>query len=155
MKETIGTASSTPMRLRPQPHWNTITKTPYAEPIDNKFSNAALIGTKIDLKTNISKIKLRAMTPVIKMGRRLCTRSETSAKEAVAPPTCALLSLLRVDANISPLLRYSNSPVRGSCGAVVGNTRIVAASPTWLRSGGCTKATPASFCRATAKDLSS
>ena len=38
MNDTIGTVDSKPMRLAAQPHWKTMTSTPYAAPTLSRFS---------------------------------------------------------------------------------------------------------------------
>lgn len=52
--DAMGTASSRPISVRPQPHWNTATTTPYAAPIDNRFNRAALRGTRMERNTIIN-----------------------------------------------------------------------------------------------------
>ena len=38
MNDTIGTVDSSPIRPAPQPHWKTMTRTPYAAPMLSRFS---------------------------------------------------------------------------------------------------------------------
>ena len=54
MKETIGTVDSRPIRSAPQPHWKTMTSTPYAAPMLSRFSTAAFSGTSTERKTSVS-----------------------------------------------------------------------------------------------------
>ena len=54
MNETIGTVDSRPISPPAQPHWNTITITPYDAPMLSRLSSTALSGTSTDRKTSIS-----------------------------------------------------------------------------------------------------
>ncbi len=54
MNEMIGTVDSNPIRLAAQPHWNTITRTPYAAATLSRFSSAALSGTRSERNSTIS-----------------------------------------------------------------------------------------------------
>ena len=51
---STGASRPTPMRLAPQPHWNTATTTPYAAPIDSRFMITAFSGTSRLRNTTIS-----------------------------------------------------------------------------------------------------
>ena len=42
MIEVIGVGPSSPIRLLPQPHWKTATRTPYAAPIESRFIDGGL-----------------------------------------------------------------------------------------------------------------
>ena len=83
MKETIGTVDSRPMRPAAQPHWNTMTITPYAAPMLSRLSTTALSGTSTDRKTSIRRTNDIASTAAINTGSRSLTRAPTSAKFAV------------------------------------------------------------------------
>ena len=54
MNDRIGTVDSRPIRSAPQPHWNTITRTPYAAPTLSRFMTAALSGTSSERNTTSS-----------------------------------------------------------------------------------------------------
>ncbi len=83
MKETIGTVDSSPMSPAAQPHWNTMTITPYAAPMLSRLRTTALSGTSTDRKTSIRRTKDIASTAAISTGSRSLTRAPTSAKFAV------------------------------------------------------------------------
>ena len=83
MKETIGTVDSSPMSPAAQPHWNTMTITPYAAPMLSRLRTTAFSGTSTDRKTSISRTNDIASTAAINTGSRSLTRAPTSAKFAV------------------------------------------------------------------------
>jgi len=87
MNDTIGTVVSSPIRLAPQPHWNTATSTPYAAPMLTRLSKAALSGTSTDRNNTISSRNDSPITAAMNQTRRSATRSAASPKVAVAPPT--------------------------------------------------------------------
>ena len=71
----IGTHGSigpgwTLVRSLNQPHWNSITSTPYAAPIDSRFMMTALSGTSSDRNTTISSRNDRMSTAPKKYGMR-------------------------------------------------------------------------------------
>ena len=75
MNEMIGTVDSNPIRLAAQPHWKTITSTPYAAATLSRFSTAALSGTRMERKATISSRNDIATTATRKIGSRSSTRS--------------------------------------------------------------------------------
>jgi hypothetical protein len=74
MNEMIGTVDSNPIRLAAQPHWKTITSTPYDAATLNRFSRAALRGTSTDRNSTISSRYDIATTATRKLGSRSSTR---------------------------------------------------------------------------------
>ena len=70
MKDRIGTVDSRPIRSAPQPHWKTITSTPYAAPTLSRFITAALSGTTTDRKTTSSSTTERVTTAAMNAGSR-------------------------------------------------------------------------------------
>ena len=54
MKDRIGTVESSPISSPPQPHWKTMTRTPYAAPTLSRFITAALSGTSSERNTTSS-----------------------------------------------------------------------------------------------------
>ena len=67
---SIGPVRSTPMTSDSQPHWNTATRMPYAEPIDSRFITTALSGTSRLRNTAISSTKLSSSTTPSSSGMR-------------------------------------------------------------------------------------
>jgi len=83
MNDTIGTVDSTPIRPAAQPHWKTMTSTPYAAPTLSRFSTTAFSGTSTDRNSTVSKRNDSSSTATTKRSIRSCTRSPRSAKVAV------------------------------------------------------------------------
>jgi hypothetical protein len=87
MNGMIGTVVSKPIRPAAHPHWNTITSTPNEAPMLSRFSSAALRGTRTDRKTTVRSSSDSRITAPMNHGSRSLTRSPTSARLAVWPPT--------------------------------------------------------------------
>ena len=86
MNGSIG-PESTPSSQPPQPHWNAMTMTPYAAPIDNIFMITALRGTTKDRKTIIKRRNDRPSTAEKNTMSRLPRKSEKSMSAATGPVT--------------------------------------------------------------------
>ncbi len=74
MNEMIGTVVSNPIREAPQPHWKTMTSTPYAAPTLSRLSTAALSGSSTDRNTTIRSRHDSTTTAVTSSGSRSWTR---------------------------------------------------------------------------------
>ena len=85
ISEVIGVGPSRPIRLLPQPHWKTATRTPYAAPIDSRFMTAAFSGTTTDRKTSISSRNDATSTAPMKSGRVSASWPLRSSVIAVMP----------------------------------------------------------------------
>ena len=85
--EVIGVGPSSPIRLLPQPHWKTATRTPYAAPIDSRFIAAAFSGTTTDRNTMVSSRNEMRMTKPMKSGSVSLSWVLTSSVTAVMPET--------------------------------------------------------------------
>ena len=139
----IGTVSWTPIKLAPQPHWNTATTTPYAAPTLRTLRAAAFSGTRIERNTSMSTRNARPMTAPRNSGIRSCSRCETSSVIAVPPVMETSAALSPTAAGMTSARRcLSRVDVASSCGAVVGVRPRMARSPFSLSTGASSDATP-------------
>ena len=74
MNDRIGTVDSRPIRSPPQPHWKTMTRTPYAALTLSRFITAAFRGTSSERNTSISRRKDSSTTAAMNHGSRSWTR---------------------------------------------------------------------------------
>ena len=121
---SIGAVLCTPISEPSQPHWKTITITPYAAPIDSRFMTTAFSGTRTERNTASSSRKLSSSTAPMNTGRREDISSAKSTLPAVGPPTWASAPLAGIRSSRTWRTRSS---VRASCGLVVGVTTRAAA----------------------------
>ena len=153
MKETIGTVDSSPIRPAPQPHWKTITRTPYAAPMLSRFMAAALRGTRRERKSSVRRRHDSSTTTLTNTGSRRWTRSPASAKVAVCPPTCARAGLPASAAGSTcERSRWIVVQVASSWGPEVGYATRVATPAPASTSAADTVATPASVATACRSD---
>ena len=126
----IGTVSLRPIRLAPQPHWNTATTTPYAAAMLITLSTAALSGTSTDRNTTISTRNdspITALTNQQHAARQPLGDVDLEGGRAgdhgldVVPTCCGGQDLVRS--------RCTRVPVAASWGDVVGVTTMTARSP--------------------------
>src|SRR3954465_7756590 len=99
----------------------------------------AFSGTSTERNTAINNRKLSTNTAPMKIGNRDDISVEKSTFEAVCPPTCA--SSVVAGSTVSRR-RCTRSDVAASCGAVVGITVRIAASPLGAETIDPTLATP-------------
>src|SRR5215204_3940502 len=74
----------------PQPCWNTSTSSPYAAPMDSRFSTIALAAITSDRNETSSSTNASSSTNTNTSGPLLDTCSLKSIEPAAAPVTCAL-----------------------------------------------------------------
>src|SRR5437660_7596155 len=106
---------------------------------------AALSGTRIERKTIIRRMKLRATTAAMNSGRRLAMRAERSMNTAVEPVTKAVAPLPCVAAGrTESRRRRTTALVAASWGDDFGIAFSTAVLAEGLRAGGLTAATSGS-----------
>src|SRR5262245_47658898 len=139
----MGTASSIPIQLDPQPHWKIATTTPYAAPTESRFIAAAFSPIASDRNAAVSRISDIRTTAKMRSGNRSITFEVKSTDPAVVPVTRVSTPLTWGSTESRRVL--TRSVVFWSCGPVVGTTVIVAVLPALLSCGADASATPAVF----------
>jgi hypothetical protein len=105
---------------------------------------AALMGTRMERNTTARRMNDKPITTAIRIGSRSPFASEKSTTPAVCPPTRTSVSVPSMEGGITSERRSStSSAVSCSCGEVVGNAVMTAASPASLTNGGVIPAMPA------------
>src|SRR2546423_4693445 len=132
----IGMAPGKPSTEVSQPHWTAATRTPYAAPIEIRFTTAAFTARVTDRKIAISSSRDTATTTAISSGSRPLTWSAKSTVPATGPPTC-------VPAGRTSARRCRTTvAVRAAWALVVGYATMSATAPSGPVRGGGTEAIP-------------
>ena len=141
---SIGPSLPDADEVAPQPHWNTATITPYAAPIDSRFMITAFSGTSTLRNTTISSRNDSSSTTPDeeRQHARTCSRRSRRRRRAARRPARSTSVPATAGGTTSSRRRSTRSSVASSCGDVVGNTCMIAASPAALGCGGVANATP-------------
>ena len=123
--------------------WKASVMTPYAAPIDSRFTSTALTGTTIDRNASTISTNDVASTTETMTHRFDDSRSVKSVIPGVLPPSSA-------PAGSSARIRSSSAMVASSCGPSVGVTVMTAAEPSGETCAGDTEATPSVAARSSA-----
>ena len=139
---SIGPVLSTPMRLAPQPRWNTATTTPKPAATDSRFISAAIVGITRLRNTTVRSRNDSSTTTPMNSGSLLASTCEKSSKIAVWPPTSTWMPESPPARGITVLRsRRSRMVVDSSCGDSFGTTSAID-TPLPTSFGGVVATTP-------------
>src|ERR1700716_59203 len=132
----IGIGPGKPSSFVSQPHWTAGTRTPYAAPMEIRFTTAAFTARVTERKIAMSRSSDTATTTMIRSGGRLPAWWAKSTVPATGPP-------METPAGTTSARRCLTNAVVGAAWAlVVGYATISATAPSSLIRAGETEAIP-------------